>query len=49
MPPCPVDCIDFAETPQLPPAELSRERHRFRGERLEREEREHAERLAAYE
>ena len=47
--PCPVDCIDFVDTPRLPPADLSRERHRLRGERLARTEREHAERLAAYE
>ena len=49
IPPCPVDCIAFSETPAFPPADASRERHRFRAFRLEREEREHAERLAAYE
>ena len=49
VPPCPVDCIAFVEAPALPPAELSRGRYRFRNFRLERDEREHAERLAAYE
>ena len=49
VPPCPVDCIAFAGTAALPVADLSRERHRFRAQRLEREEREHADRLAAYE
>jgi electron transport complex protein RnfB len=49
VPPCPVDCIAFERTAALPAADLSRERHRFHALRLEREEREHAERLAAYE
>jgi electron transport complex protein RnfB len=49
VPPCPVDCIAFAETPALPAADLSRERHRSRAVRLERAQREHAARLAAYE
>jgi len=49
VPPCPVDCIAFAETQALPAAALSRGRYEFRALRLEREEREHAERLAAYE
>jgi electron transport complex protein RnfB len=49
VPPCPVDCIAFEETQALPDAGLSRERYQFRAFRLEREEREHAERLAAYE
>lgn len=49
VPPCPVDCIAFAEAAALPAADLSRERHRFREFRLARDEREHAERLAAYE
>jgi electron transport complex protein RnfB len=49
VPPCPVDCIAFEEVPALPEAPLSRERHRFRALRLERDAREQAERLAAYE
>ena len=49
VPPCPVDCIAFSDVASLPEAALSRERHRFRAFRLERETREHAERLAAYE
>src|SRR4051812_26439849 len=49
VPPCPVDCIAFVETAALPGAELSRDRHDFRAFRLEREEREHAQRLEAYE
>jgi Na+-translocating ferredoxin:NAD+ oxidoreductase subunit B len=49
IPPCPVDCIVLEPAPALPEASLSRERHRRRGERLAREERERAERLAAYE
>lgn len=49
VPPCPVDCIAFDGTAALPSAALSRERHRFRRFRLERDEKEDAERLAAYE
>lgn len=49
VPPCPVDCIAFAEAQALPAAGLSRERYEFRAFRLAREQREHAERLAAYE
>ena len=49
VPPCPVDCIAFTQAEALPAAILSRERYEFRAFRLEREEREHAERLAAYE
>jgi electron transport complex protein RnfB len=49
VPPCPVDCIAFEAAPALPAADDSRERFRFRALRLEREEREHAERLASYE
>ena len=49
VPPCPVDCIGFVDAPALPAADLSRERHLFRAFRLERAERENAERLAAYE
>jgi len=49
VPPCPVDCISFDDTAALPAADLSRDRHRFRELRLAREEREQAERLAAYE
>ena len=49
VPPCPVDCIAFEEASALPAADLSRERHRFRAHRLARDEREQAERLAAYE
>lgn len=49
VPPCPVDCITFTDTHALPPADLSRDRYHFRAFRLARAEREHAERLAAYE
>jgi electron transport complex protein RnfB len=49
VPPCPVDCIAFEEAVALPAAEASRERFHFRAFRLEREEREQADRLAAYE
>ena len=49
LPPCPVDCIELVGVPRLPPANLSRERHERRGKRLEREAREHAERLEAWE
>ncbi len=49
VPPCPVDCIAFADAHALPAPELSRERYHFRAFRVEGSEREHAERLAAYE
>jgi electron transport complex protein RnfB len=49
LPPCPVDCIVLVAVPNLPPAELSRERHERRAARLERDAREHAERLEAWE
>jgi H+/Na+-translocating ferredoxin:NAD+ oxidoreductase subunit B len=49
IPPCPVDCIALAPVPELPDADLSRARHDFRAERLVRDERERAERLAAWE
>jgi electron transport complex protein RnfB len=49
VPPCPVDCIAFEDAAALPAPDLSRARHRFRALRIERDEREHAERLAAYE
>ncbi|MGE5095138.1 MAG: RnfABCDGE type electron transport complex subunit B [Betaproteobacteria bacterium] len=49
VPPCPVDCIAFVDTQALPPAHLSRARFHFHDFRRGREEKEHAERLAAYE
>ena len=47
--PCPVDCIALVPAPALPPAELSRARHEARGLRHERDERERAVRLEAWE
>ena len=49
IPPCPVDCIALAGVDALPEAGLSRMRHESRKSRLERDEREHAARLASYE
>jgi electron transport complex protein RnfB len=49
IPPCPVDCIELAPVARLPDAALSRQRHDARAERHARLEREHAQRLAAYE
>jgi len=49
LPPCPVDCIALLPVPELPPADLSRTRHDLRADRLVRDERERAERLAAWE
>ena len=49
LPPCPVDCIVLEPVAQLPQAGLSRERHERRAARLERDAREHAERLEAWE
>jgi electron transport complex protein RnfB len=49
VPPCPVDCIRIEPAAALPEARLSRERHEMRARRHERDERERAERLAAYE
>jgi electron transport complex protein RnfB len=49
IPPCPVDCIALVKVEALPEADLSRARHGSRAARLERDERERAERLAAYE
>ena len=49
LPPCPVDCIALAPMPALPDADSSRERHQRRAHRLERDAREHAARLEAYE
>ena len=49
IPPCPVDCIALEPVPVLPAANLSRDRHDARALRLERDAREHAERLEAYE
>jgi H+/Na+-translocating ferredoxin:NAD+ oxidoreductase subunit B len=49
VPPCPVDCIAFTQAGELPAADASRERYRFRAFRLARDEREDAQRLAAYE
>ena len=47
--PCPVDCIALVAAPALPPPDLSRDRHFARKARLERDERERAARLEAYE
>jgi Na+-translocating ferredoxin:NAD+ oxidoreductase subunit B len=49
IPPCPVDCIAMADVAAYPDANLSRERHDARGERLARLEAERARRLEAYE
>ena len=49
IPPCPVDCIAMADSPALPPAELSRERHEARARRLAREAAERDAALAALE
>jgi electron transport complex protein RnfB len=49
IPPCPVDCIALLPVPQLPRANLSRDRHDARAVRLVRDAREQADRLAAYE
>ena len=49
LPPCPVDCIALAPVPALPEADLSRTRHALRAARLEREAREQAARLEAWE
>ena len=49
LPPCPVDCIELVAVPALPEPDLSRERHERRARRLERDAREQAERLEAYE
>ena len=49
LPPCPVDCIALAPVPALPQADLSRARHASRAARLEREAREQAARLEAWE
>lgn len=49
LPPCPVDCIALVPVPALPAADRSRERHEQRAQRLERDAREHAARLEAWE
>ena len=49
LPPCPVDCIRLVPAAALPPAELSRDRHERRAARLERDAREQAKRLEAWE
>ena len=49
VPPCPVDCIAFEPALSLPAPAASRARFGFRAFRLERDERERAQRLAAYE
>ena len=49
LPPCPVDCIALLPVAALPEADRSRERHEQRAQRLEREAREHAARLEAWE
>ena len=49
LPPCPVDCIALVPVPRLPAPDLSRSRHEERAARLERDARERAERLEAWE
>ena len=49
LPPCPVDCIELLAVPALPEPNVSRERHERRARRLERDAREQAARLEAYE
>jgi electron transport complex protein RnfB len=49
IPPCPVDCILLEPVEALPDRDLSRTRFEFRALRLARDERERAQRLAAYE
>jgi electron transport complex protein RnfB len=49
LPPCPVDCIALEPVGELPAADLSRSRHANRAARLERDAREQAERLEAWE
>ena len=49
LPPCPVDCIALAPVAALPEADRSRERHERRAQRLERDAREQAARLEAWE
>jgi electron transport complex protein RnfB len=49
LPPCPVDCIALVSVAALPAADDSRERHERRAQRLERDAREHAARLEAWE
>jgi electron transport complex protein RnfB len=49
IPPCPVDCILLEPAEALPDRNLSRTRFEFRTMRLARDERERAQRLAAYE
>ncbi len=49
LPPCPVDCIALLPVAALPEADRSRERHEQRAQRLERDAREHAARLEAWE
>ena len=49
IPPCPVDCIALQPVAALPPAALSRARHRSRAVRLGRDEAERAARLEALE
>jgi H+/Na+-translocating ferredoxin:NAD+ oxidoreductase subunit B len=49
IPPCPVDCIALSPVPQLPEADLSRDRHDARATRLARDASDEANRLASYE
>ena len=49
LPPCPVDCIVLEPVARLPDADQSRARHERRAARLERDAREQAERLEAWE
>ena len=49
LPPCPVDCIALVPVAALPEGDLSRARHEQRTRRLERDAREHAARLEAWE
>ena len=46
IPPCPVDCIALVPVAALPPADLSRTRHRERAARLARDAAERERRLA---
>ena len=49
LPPCPVDCIELVAVAALPEPDLSRDRHERRAARLEREARDEARRLEAWE
>lgn len=49
IPPCPVDCISLVPVADLPPPDLSRERHAFRAFRLARDAAERDARMEARE